>query len=528
MHGTIGTLWERRETDQGLPLSVEEIRGAFPFPTMNPIVKDYLPEDMKRKWEGRHLPLWKWSDGDATLLFSASARDMVEYTNTDEFLSLSLPDGRSVLCLLPYGEDLPKSGKKPLLKWLENSGKLRIVKLQPLLTDFLLSASGELTSVPGDLVIVMQQFRDDKEDILLSRKTEIYERALTETVKDELPKPSRIGKGKPPEADTLWGRVQIARTIAVRGIGLAFSNISPEEKLILADLRDLFRGGREGRGAGDLQHLISKRDAPGEGGHTRLPDRLLPYRRRGAALRSTEVVEKLATYWHREELDEIEELARAVSLDDFLKLHQDEDMSRLLEALWRSVRQDFDSEDLDGYAAKLEKMVIPTLKACQGLEVTANEFGLEGVNFGEYGRLVKSLPGFEELLNIIDRARNTSSLTRSIVSVLAESTDDIDGDIRALSNACDNARRAIEGLTTSAEYLRKNFWEYRRAVKFTDLKEVVVKATISDQMTLDGTLTLEGVERRAGEIRERLEEFSASLSELEEKLKELEGFFVKA
>lgn len=526
MHGTIGTLWDRREIERGLPLSMQEIRGAFPFPTMNPMVKDYVPDEMKKKWEGRNKPLWTWTEGNTTVLLFASARDFIAYSETDEFLSLSLPDTKGVLCLLPYGEDLRKEEKKPLFKWLEGNGKLKVVKLQHLLADFLLSASGELTAIPGNLQGILKDFKEAKEDILLSRKTEIYEKALSDTIKDELPKPETIYKGNPPDADNVWGRTQIGhRMIAVSGIALAFSHPRPEERILLADLRELFKGTREGRGAGDLRYLISSREPPGKGGHTRLPDRLLPYQARGAGITDTEVIEKVKTYWHSEEIDKIEELARILPLNNFLKLYQDEDVCRLLEAIWRTVRGDFEAEDLDGYIQKIQKDFIPTLNVCQELEEAGSKFGLGGIDFGDYEQLVKSLPGFGKLLDVVKESADASPLVKSIVSTLVESINDVDSDIRSLNNLCNNAKRAMEELKESAESLKRNFWEYRRAVKFIGLREQDMEEIINDQMKIGGVPDLEGVVREAKERKDYLDGLSTSLSRLEQKLTDLEDFF---
>jgi hypothetical protein len=525
MHGTIGTLWERRETESGLPLTIEEIRGAFPFPTMNPIVKDYVPDETKRKWEGKDTPLWRWGDGNVTNLFFGSARDFVEYAKTDEFLSMIVPDGKGVLCLLPFEEGLKKADIKPLFKWSEANGKLRVVRLPHLLTDFLLSASGEVSSIPGDLLEVLNNFKANKEDILLSRKVEIYERALENTVMDESPKPLVICRGSPPDADTVWGRTQIARNIAVSGVALAFEIIKPEERNLLADLRELFRGGREGRGLGDLRYLISSRDAPGKGGHTRLPDRLLPYRARGAGIKNTENIEKLKVYWNSEAINKITDLARILPLAEFVKLHQDEDISRLLEALWRTTREEFEAEDLAGYIVKLEQGIIPPLQACQDLENKGTQFGLQGIDFGQYTNLVKSLPGFKKLLELTRTADDTSPIIKSIFSILLETTSDIDDDIRNLDNLCSSAKRALEELNTSAEQLRQNIWEYKKAVKFSGLVQETIKEMIGEQMKMNGIPELEDVETTAQEAKGCLDNMSDSLSELEKRLSDINDVF---
>jgi hypothetical protein len=104
--GTIGPLWELKETKKQLPLTIEEIRKAFPFPTMNPIVKNHLPAEIKKKWEGKGQPVWMWSENETIALFFASERDIAECCEKDEFASISLPEGKKVLCLLPNGEKL--------------------------------------------------------------------------------------------------------------------------------------------------------------------------------------------------------------------------------------------------------------------------------------------------------------------------------------------------------------------------------------------------------------------------------------
>jgi hypothetical protein len=131
--GIIGPLWELKETKRQLPLTIEEIRKAFPFPTMNPIVKKHLPAEIKKKWEGKGLPVWTWSENDTMALFFASVRDLVEYSEKDEFASITLPEGKKVLCLLPSGENLKE--ERPLVTWLRKNKKIEFVELPSLLTD---------------------------------------------------------------------------------------------------------------------------------------------------------------------------------------------------------------------------------------------------------------------------------------------------------------------------------------------------------------------------------------------------------
>jgi prefoldin subunit 5 len=306
---------------------------------------------------------------------------------------------------------------------------------------------------------------------------------------------------------------------------MAFEIIKPEERTLLADLRELFRGGREGRGLSDLRYLIAGRDAPGRGGHTRLPDRLLPYHKRRAGITDTEHIVRLKTYWNSETTDKIADLARILPLADFLKLHQDEDISRILEALWRTTRGEFESEDLESYIVKLENVIIPALQACQELENIGTQFGLQGVDFGDYTNLVKSLPGFEKFLELTKAAKGAAPIVKAIFSILVETTNDIDDDIRELDDSCSSARRALNELNTSADQVRQNIWEYKKAVKFSGLDEETIKEMIGEQMKMDGTPDLEDVETAAQGAKGSLESISSSLSQLEKKLSDIENSF---
>jgi hypothetical protein len=519
IYGIIGRLWELKETEYRLPLTINEIREAFPFPTMNPIVKNYVPEEMKKKWEGQGLPLWKWKEGNISILFFASARDLKAYSEIDEFLSLSLPDGNGVLCLLPSDEEITE-GKIPLFKWLEENDKLRVIKLQPLLTDFLLSASGELSDIPGDFQETLGDFKENKEDILLSRKSEIYEKALEDTIKDEMLRPQIYCNETPPDAGIVWGKGYIERNVDVKGLALAFSKLKPGERNILADLRELFKGGKDERGVGDLHGIL-----PSRGGYSTMVNDLLPRLGRKKVLKDSEPIARLRNYWRENEKTTLENLARILRLEDFLKLHPEENINRLLEALWRVTRGEFEleEEEIDIITDKLQKDIILTLKMCQELEKMVSDFGLSGIDFGDYEQLVKSLPSFEKLLEILDKSATVSPLVKSIILLLAENLEDIDSDIRELGNLCNNTKRALEDLKESAETLEKNFSEYKRAVKFVGISKKDLKGMIDEQTKMDGTLEIEKIEEEANERKEYLDTVSARLADLDDKLNQLQG-----
>ena len=516
IYGIIGRLWDLRETEYGLPLTVNEVRESFPFPTMNPIVKNHIPKDMKRKWEGQGLPLWMWKEGSTTVVFCASSRDLKAYSGTDEFKSLSLLDGNAVLSLLPPDEEIGAE-KGPFLKWLEENEKFRLAKLQPLLSDFLLSASGELSDIPGELKETLGRFHEDKQDVLLSRKSEIYEKAFDDTVRDELPKPMRYCSETPPDATTVWGKGQIEREISVCGVALAFSNLKPEERNILIHLRELFKGSREGRGEGDLHALL-----PSRGGYSTLADDLLPRLGRKKEMKDADPVTRLRSYWRDGEKRNLENLARILPVEDYLKLYPEEDINRLLEAVWRVTRAEFQTEEVDQHADKLRMDIIPTLQDCRELEKLATSFGLGGVDFGDYEWLVKSLPSFERLSEILDKSSDVSPLVRSIMVNLAKNIEEVDSDIADLADLCSNARRAIQDLRESAETLEQNYSEYKRAVRFVGLSKKDLKELIDEQTTIDGTLRTEKIEEEANERKDYLDTVSARFAELEEKLDQLQ------
>src|SRR3990170_7469451 len=124
------------------------------------------------------------------------------------------------------------------------------------------------------------------------------------------------------------------------------------------------------------------------GGYIALSDDLFPRYVKKKDLKDSEPVVRLKGYWRSQELRELTELAHTLPLDAFLKLHPDENMNRLLEALWRSVRAEFDSENLEGAIQAFEKDIIPVLEECHKLESkTIRDFGVTGLDFGTYERL---------------------------------------------------------------------------------------------------------------------------------------------
>ncbi len=526
LYGIIGRLWELKETKLRLPLAINEIRRAFPFPSMNPIVKNYLPSEMSKKWEGKGLPIWRRVDGDITILFFASERDFVSYSDKDEFMSNVIPEGKSTLCVFPTGESLKQ--EKSILTWLRENKKLEFANLPHLLNNFLLSATGEIQEgIPGDLQLHLGNLKGNKQDILLSRKSEVYSEAINEIISSAPMKPETFDKGVPPDAGTVWGKGQMDRDVAVEGIALAFEELTVRERQVLAEMRELFRSGKEGRGSGDLNQLMPR------GGYIALSDDILPRYSKKKEPKDSEPVERLKGYWREHERDRLVGLSRILSLEQFLKLHSQEDLNRLLEALWKSVRNDFNSGDMQIYLQKLEKDIYPILDDCWKLEQEVRALGSSGIAFKDKERLVKAKDGIEKLFGIGEEVlKDTGSaapLVKFIVSTfMGVVVDNIEKDARNLASASQSARNALEELKRAGENLKKNFWEYPKATKFIGITDDGVKAIVSEQVKVERTITLQELENNAKESKAYLEEISRKFGLLDKKLNELEAIFKQA
>jgi hypothetical protein len=523
LYGTIARLWEFKETKWQLPLTIEEIRKTFPFPTMNPIVRTHIPAEVKKNWEGKGLPIWSWTENDITALFFASQRDFLNYSETDEFISTALPEGRQVLCFFATGEKLKE--EKPFIAWLRKNNKLEFAELPPLLTDFLLSAAGEIQgNIPADLQSYLKMFKEDKGDVLLLRKAEIYTEAISEKV--SLPsKPEKFHKGALPDTTGVWGKGQMDRDIAIMGIALAFTDLTAQERELLAEVRELFRSGKEDRGSGDLNPLMPR------GGFISLCDDLFPRYGKKKELKDSEPIGRLKSYWRDEERESLFQLARLVPSEHFLKLHQDEDMNRLLEALWKTIRKDFQSKELSTLIQKYEKKICPALDECWKLEQDLKtNFNISGVNFEDKEKVVKAKEGFNKFLTISKEInKDTATAAPLVKSILTTFMDiivkSVEKNVNILESSSNSLKKSLEELNKEAENLSKNYWEYSKAAKFVGITDVQTKTIITNQKNIGGTPTLQELGTTANERKTYLEEISKNLKFLENNLKDLEKLF---
>jgi hypothetical protein len=204
-------------------------------------------------------------------------------------------------------------------------------------------------------------------------------------------------------------------------------------------------------------------------------------------------------------------------------------MSRLLEALWRTVRREFDSDGLDTIIQTFEKDIVPSLKKCHELESkTRSDFGLSGLDFEAEETLVKSIGGFEKLVEISKGSLTdegmAAQLLRCIVKTFISSMN-VESDARRIGSLVDSVKKTLEELTTTGGNLIKNFWEYPKAAKFIGITEDYVKSLVSEKMKMDGILTLQQLESISKENKQYLEDVSANLGTLNKKLTDLDGIF---
>ena len=521
LHVYLPRLWETRETSRELLLSIEEIRRTFPFPIMNPMIKGYVLEDIKKKWEGQGLPIWRWEVGSITVLFFASWRDFERYSQTDEFLDLTLPEDRGVLYVLPVDE--PRGENPSLLQWLERNGKLEGAIAPPLLTGFLLSLAGEIKEwIPGRLMETLSTLQENKEDPILSRKVRIYSESINELVKDSLPKPMPFCVGTPSDAETIWGKNQIGeRGVAVPGIALAFVDLNLKERELVAQLQELFKGGREGRGVGDLHFSLGRR------GHVSIATRILPRYERGE-LKDSDPVSRLRGYFKGER--ELAELARLVPLPVFLKLEDEEDINRLLEAFWRGIRGEFSYEELDELVLWLERDVVPTIDEAIDLEREATEsFGLEGIDFEVAKDIMRAKDGFKKDLQGAKRAIEDKGggapLVKALYNIFSIELKNEESRLRALQDQLRKAKDMLDKLKEAGVNLKNNFWECRNAVQFVGLREEDIEKSISKETSFKGRFKLQELREEAEDGKNWLERISRGLNELEGSIGELNDVF---
>lgn len=515
-------LADLREIDRCLPLSCRQLRDVFPFPVMNPIVRGHVPADIMKRLEGKGLPIWHMENLQNSVYVFASGRDLENFVAKDAFRAAVIPDGRGALCLIP--SEVQSEPSDPLFKWLKTAGKTKIEHVSPLLMNFLLSIAGEIDQeIPGALGQIMKQLIDDVADPITSRKVQVYQKAFEEIIASAAVRAPEFCGPLPSDAATVWGRSQIAdRTVAVYGCALAYVNLSTEEIDLAIRLRELFRGGREGRGSGPLRALILSRGLP------TLVNDLLPATRRRGSPPERQAIQRLRQH-HSVHRDSLRDLALSVPLQDFIELHSDEDQSRVLESFWRAIRGEFDKADFDESLQRLMKEVVPTVQKAVSLETRAiQNFGIHGLDFGDREDLVRNLIGLTDLVTLsgeISKCTGSgASLLAAICSLLLNRTlESVDSRVRGLATELHTTETAINQLATSAEDLPKNYAEYQRAAEYANIDESEVNNFVDQTLAFGDTYTLEDLREEAFERSEELKGISDKLETVDRILEEIES-----
>jgi hypothetical protein len=379
--------------------------------------------------------------------------------------------------------------------------------------------------IPGKLLNSLENFRQDRDDILLSRKSEIYSEAINESVKAAIAYPTTFCGTTPSDASTVWGKGQMAdRDIATTSIALAFAELTEQERELLASIRELFRSGKDTRGAGDLNKLLPR------GGFVSIADDLLPRYVRKRELRDSEPIGRLRGYWRDEEKSKLIGLAQILPLAQFLKLNGEEDTSRMLEALWRTVRMDFESFDTRILERRFDSEIRVCLEDCWSLEEALKRVGATGIDYAALETLVKSKQGIIVLLSALRQSiadtGSAAPLVRQIVSIFSNALlDEVESNIRSLASVSGGTKRALEELTKTAANLKRNLFEHSKAAKFAGVTQEHLDRIIKDQMTIGGNPQWTTLESEIRNRREYLASISSSLGKLQTKLDDLEGLF---
>lgn len=239
---------------------------------------------------------------------------------------------------------------------------------------------------------------------------------------------------------------------------------------------------------------------------------------------------RLRTYFKGE--SELTSLVRLVPLGSFLKLEGEEDLNRLLEAFWRAIRDDFDSDGLDDLLLWLERDVLATIGEALGLEERAINFlKIEGIDFEDSEQLVRAKSGIERLIEgtrtILTSKSSAASLLKALHKLYAIHLMDLQSEVVTLQNLTKDADNSLNELQEACENLKKNYWEYGKAVQFAELKEDDIDKAIAEETAFHGKLTIENMKEKIVEGKSQIESITGVLSNLQTLIDELENYFRK-
>lgn len=516
----LAQLWSMPRTEDALPINCQKLRQVFPFPIMNPTVKGHLAAEAQAKHQGTGHPVWRWSLADHQVFVFAARRDLESYADTDAFRAEVFPDGKLVKCIVPNG-DRPGPPHR-LMQWLADNSKLYIVDAPPLAFNFLMSLAGELGErVPGDLGSVLETLSADHSDPITARKVGVYQRAIEDLVSQGPRTAPRFFGPLPSDTNDTWGEAHIDRRIAVLACSQAFRDPNEEEGRLLISLQELFRSGTSGgRGGGDLRPFLER------GGLPSLVD-LLPTPRTARQGGDHIAIQRLRPYFGSIEPN-LQALAEMLDLPGFLKLHNGEDQRRLLEALWRTLRREFEEPDFQELLRSLGRAVQSARKAVALEKAAAQRLLSGGINFGgDTENLVRNDKALERLLTYAkdaqSRTSNGAALMRALYAafiqqVLAQ-TEPL---LARLEPQLVEAQRALDLLSETQEALVRNTSEFARASAFIGIDREAAKRLAQQTAKIEGPVTLDDLCGQLAEAKQDLAEVSAQLQQLDSTLGQIE------
>lgn len=507
-------LFEEETINKELPISLENIRRIFPFPIMSPIVRNHYPEDVKKKFEGDGLPIWSWEESNINHLFFASYRDFKSFSQKNDFQSKTLPDGNTTIYLLP-SEESKKKIEDELVKWLEKNDKLRKIELPSLLSHFMISLAGELSSIPGNFNDFSRRLIENNEDIILSRKVRLHKEALLSIIKKNVPSPHRFFDQMLPYVDTVWGTSQITdNEIVIPGLSLAFATISSAQKNRLANIGELFMSRKGGMGAGYLNFAL------GRGGYATIANDLLPrLGRKKGQWKESPTINHLRMYLNDNEQNQLRQLVYSVPLDVFKIFGGDnKEVIRFLNALWTATKWDFDDGGFDSIVLWLKEDLVSVLD--DAMEIQDN---IGGIDFAEKkGNFIRAHNSFKKLLRYSEEARNEDNkenkIVRTIIKIFLKNIKDININvIRELKDDVSSIKTLLRDLNRANNDLTKNFKENKVAKSFAGITKDDIDGFLDENRPRNNLPITDLREDMKGCIQE-IDGLSSNIKTLEERL----------
>lgn len=518
--------------DKKLPIEISKIKDLFPQPSVNPIV-NIDPNRIFELYEGKGQPICIRKMNNIMIFFFASLRDLKKYIELkEEFLSHILPEGKSALILLPddvpenFLEKIESAEITQLIKWLKDCGKINFVRISPHLKLFLLSLPSEDIKIPYNFDEIIDDIKSNKNiSFWTARKIEIYKNALDKLIQENNPHPwlffpeNRELAGR----KNIWGENQLKeKEVAVAGLALAFYDIRRDKKNLI-ELRNLFKT-QSPRG--------KLADIKVGGGLPTLADDILPRKDRRGRLTHSSCIEGIKRFWTTEEKEKLKELARLLSLDHFLKLGgNEEDYKRVLEALWRAERDEFDVDDskLDSLKNRLEEILKKLEKILNTLKEWSRAYKITIIFKDDYEKLLvdDTLNGLEKFYKLQFKSKLGKYIYYLYLKAILEK---VEGKISNIYREIDEIKNDIKELKSGMEDLIEEISKDNILIDFLSDKIDItrIKGEILSLLVFDAELelrkfkeeveetnkVLETIRERFITIKEKIEEFKEELNKL--------------